>query len=213
VKNRSALIIVILIGLTAVLACGRFSKLANSGSDTGSDEPKTLDPRAGAFTLAGKEWTSFELAQTDIKVDLPGRPSDKSPEMPQNARTIFSAMRIHAYDDKDFASSFTELVPTGSRKFEIKYLADTSMAALKKQIRDLTYTLDIRSETNAKYTGSFTRNGKNYDLRGCCVYKKGNPARVWAILTLSPKDNADAQTAGQRIIDSVVFKDSSEECR
>ena len=122
-------------------------------------------------------------------------------------------MHIHSYDEADFASSYSQLVPTGKRSFQIKELADTSMAALKKQAHDLTYTLDIKSPTNAKYNGAFTRNGKNYELRGCCIYQKAKPARVWAVITLFPKDNDDGRTASQKIIDSVVFANSSEECK
>ena len=86
------------------------------------------------------------------------------------------------------------------------------MTAFKRQIPDLKYDLDIRSDSNAKYNGTFTKFGKTFDLRGCCIYKKTNPARVWAILTFYPKDNPEAQAAGQRAIDSVVFNGSTEEC-
>lgn len=204
--NKAALFPFIILGLVAILGCGKLTQLGNG-------EPKVDDSDSKSFKAAGKEWASFDLAETDVRVDLPGRPSDKTPPLPPNAKAVFSAMRIHAYDDRDFSAAITELVPTGKKNWLIKDLADTSMASLKKQIPDLTYTLDIKSETNAKYNGSFTRNGKSFDLRGCCVYKPARPGRVWAVLTLYPRDNVDAQAAGQRVIDSVVFKNSSEECK
>ena len=200
----------LVLALVTVLGCGRLTdKLTNA-------EPKTSEPASSnTFTLAGKEWKTFELDQMDIKVDLPGQPSDKSPteaQLPAGTKEIFTSMRIHAYDDKDFASSYSQLVPTGKRSFTIKEMADTSMIALKKQIRDLNYTLDITSPTNAKYNGTFTRNGKPYEVRGCCISQK-SPARVWAVITLYPKDNADGKTASERIIQSAEFKGSSESCK
>ena len=210
-KNKAGMFLVAAVGLVVVLGCGKLTELANKADDPGKTEGDT----SKTFTLARKEWTSRELEQTDIKVDLPGAPVDKTPKeslLPPNFKEVFSAMHVWSYDNKDFDTSYSQLVPTGKRKFEIKFLADTSMASLKKQLPDLTYTLDIKSDTNAKYNGAFTKNGKNYDIRGCCVYKKGKDARVWAVLTLAPKFNTDAQTASKRIIESVVFKDSAEEC-
>ena len=197
--------------LVTILGCGRITERVSNAV-----EPKTRDEASNTFTLAGKEWKTVELDQMDIKVDLPGQPADKSPELsqlPSSYTEVFRSMRVHSYDDKDFQSSYTQLVPTGKRKFEIKMLADTSMAAVKKQMRDLTYTLDIQSATNAKIKGTFTRNGKSFELRGCCIYQKTNPARVWEVLTLYPTDNADGRTASQKIIESVLFRGSSEECK
>jgi hypothetical protein len=208
--NKAALFPFIILGLVTILGCGRLAQqISNDKPKTGNDGPNT-------FTLDGKEWNSFDLDQSDIKVDLPGQPIDKTPtssQLPPGYKEVFSSMRVHAYDEKDFGSSYTQLVPTGKRNFKIKELADTSMTALKRQAPDLTYTLDIKSETNAKYNGTFTRNGKSFELKGCCIYKKTNPARVWAVITVYPKDNADGRTAGERIIDSVVFNGSSEECK
>ncbi|HKP69881.1 MAG TPA: hypothetical protein VJV05_11405 [Pyrinomonadaceae bacterium] len=179
-----------------------------------NSEPSKADA-SKSFTLSGKEWKSFDLDQMDIKVELPGQPSDKTPstsQLPAGWDQVFSSMRIHSYDEADFASSYSQLVPTGKRSFTIKELADTSMTALKKQARDLTYSLDIKSQTNAKYHGEFTRNGKSFQIEGCCIYQK-SPARVWAVVTVFQKDNDDGRTASQRIIDSAKFAGSSEECK
>ena len=210
-KNKASLLPFALLALVTVLGCGRLT-----GRMTNAEQPTSdTGPSSSTFTLTGKEWKTFELDQMDIKVDLPGQPSDKSPteaQLPAGTKEIFSSMRIHAYDDKDFASSYSQLVPTGKRAFTIKEMADTSMIALKKQIRDLNYTLDITSPTNAKYNGTFTRNGKPYEVHGCCISQK-SPARVWAVITLYPKDNADAKMASERIIQSAGFKGSSESCK
>jgi hypothetical protein len=207
-KNKAALLSSVVLLLLAVLGCSRLSELSKKKkSDTNSGSK-----RSNSFTLDGKQWNSYTLENMDVTIELPGKPSDKTPVMPPEYRAVFSAMHISAYDEKDFQSSVTELVPTGARKFTIKQLADTSMTALKRQISDLAYTADIKSETNAKINGSFTKNGKSYDVRGCCIYQKTKPERVWEVLTLLPKDNADAQTASQRMISSVVFKNSTEQC-
>ena len=92
-------------------------------------------------------------------------------------------------------------------------LADTGMMALKRQARDLDYKVDVKSPSNAKYSGTFTRNGKNYELRGCCIYQKSNPSRVWSVITVYPKDSSDGKEASERIINSAMFKGSSEECK
>jgi hypothetical protein len=205
-KNKAGAVLVGVVGLVVVLACSKLTELSNKIANTKADD----DPRR--FSLAGKEWSTFDLEQTDISVELPGKPKDQSSPMFSMYKDTFSAMHIYSYDEKDFFSGYTELVPAGKRQWKIKELADTSMAAAKRQAPDLTYTLDIKSETNAKYNGTFTKNGKTYDVRGCCVYKKGKDSRVWAILTLIPRDNADARTAAERIIESVTFKDSAEEC-
>lgn len=210
--NKAALISSLTILVLVVLGCGQLSDLAGNKTKT-DGETNTRKLESGSFTLAGKEWSSYTIKNSDVTIELPGKPTDKSPPLPPHYRTTFSAMNIHAYDEKDYQSSVTELAPTGARKFTIKELAETSLAALKRQIRDLTYNIDIKSETNAKLNGSFTRNGKNYDLKGCCIYKKTKPERVWAVLTLFPKDNTDAQTASQRMINSVVFNDSNEKCQ
>jgi len=204
VRNHAYLPFIIL-GLFVVLGCSQLSKLRNAES-TNTSEPTQAKSEP-------KEWKTYDLDQTDIKVDLPQAPKNKTPPMPPSYKEIFSAAHIYSYDDKDFGSSMTELVPTGKRKLTLKELADTSMTALKRQMPDLTYTLDTRSDTNTKYNGTFTRNGKSFDVRGCCIYKKDAPARVWAVLTLIPRDNAEAATTAQRIIDSVSFKNSSETCK
>jgi hypothetical protein len=208
--NKASIIPFLILGFVTIVGCGRFTERVTN------DAPRVAHDRSSKeFTLAGKEWASVELDQMDIKVDLPGEPSDKSPQLsklPRSYTEIFSSIRVHSYDEKDFGSSYTQLVPTGKRKFEIKELAETSMAAVKKQRGDLSYTLDITSPTNAKINGTFTHNGKTFELRGCCIYQK-NPARVWEVLTLYPKDSTDGRTAGQRIIESAVFKGSSEDCK
>ena len=209
--NKAALLSFTILVLV-VLGCGRLSELPSNKIKT-NDKTDSGSKRSGSFTLDGKEWNSYTLENMDVTIELPGKPSDKTPIMPPHFRAVFSAMNIRAYDEKDFQSSVTELVPTGAKEFTIKELADTSLTALKRQIPDLTYTIDIKSETNAKLNGSFTKNGRSCDLRGCCIYKKTKPERVWAVLTLVPKDNADAQTASQRMINSVVFKNSTEECK
>jgi len=210
--KKTTLLPFLIVGLAVVLGCSKLAELRNGDSKANNDTKQTGDI-SKTFSLAGKEWNTNELKETDIKVELPGTPADKTPPLPPSYKAVFSAMHIFSYDDKDLASSYTEMVPTGVRKWTIKELADTSMTAMKKQLPDLTYTLDVKSESNAKYNGAFTKNGKTYDVRGCCVYKKDGPARVWAVFTLIPKDNADAQTAAQRIIDSVVFKGSAETCK
>lgn len=209
-KNKASLIPFAVLGLVTILGCGRLTQQLSNDTKTARDEGSTT------FTLTGKEWKSFDLDQMDIKVDLPGEPKDKTPapsQLPPGFKEVFNSMRIYAYDEKDFGSSYTQLAPTGKRKFQIKELADTNMGAIKKQAPDLTYTLDIKSETNAKYNGTFTKNGKSFELKGCCIYQKTNPIRVWAVITVFPKDNADAQTASQRIIGSAAFNGSSETCQ
>lgn len=206
---KTKLLPVIILIFAAVLGCKQISELAN----TNKAKPTPIDDPPRIFTLAGKEWKTYDLAGTDIKIDLPAEPKDQTPPLPASYKSVFSAMHIHSYDEAGFNSSYSELVPTGKRKFTIKELADTSMAALKRQVPDLNYTLDVRSDTNAKYNGTFTRNGKPYEVRGCCIFKTGNDSRVWAVLTLYAKDNADAQTASGRIIDSAVFKGSDEVCK
>lgn len=212
-KNKFSLLAFIVIGFITVIGCSRFTQQGNVTSEGPGTNPP---PATGdTFSLAGKEWKSFELEDQDIKVDLPGEPQDKTPPtsaLPAGWDQVFSSMKIHSYDEKDFGSSYSQLVPTGKRSFTINELADTSMAALRKQARDLSYNLDIKSPTNAKYNGTFSRNGKNYLLKGCCIYQK-SPARVWAVITVFPKDNQDGQVASEKIIDSVSFRGSSEACR
>jgi hypothetical protein len=208
--KKASLLPFIVLGLVTVLGCGRLAQQLSNDTPA-----KASDEGSSSFSLSGKEWKSFDLDQMDIKVDLPGQPSDKTPlpsQFPAGTKEIFSSMRIHSYDEKDFASSYSQLIPTGKRKFEIKDLADTSMTALKRQARDLTYKLDVQSSANAKYDGSFTRGAKSYEVKGCCVYQKTEPTRVWAVITVYPKDSADGRTASQRIIDSVSFKGSAEKC-
>ena len=209
-KNKVAMLSSTVLLLVAVLGCARLSELSKKKKNDNLTNPGSK--RSSSFTLDGKQWNTYTLENMDATIELPGKPTDKSPVMPAEYRAVFSAMHINAYDEKDFQSSVTELVPTGAKKFTIKQLADTSMNALKRQIPDLAYTLDIKSETNAKLNGAFTKNGKSYDVRGCCIYQKAKPERVWEVLTLAPKDNADAQTASQRMINSVVFKNSTERC-
>ncbi len=207
--NKASLLPFAIVVLVAVLGCGRFTRQANTS------QPKAAqDSASNTFTLSDKDWKSFDLDQTDITVELPGEPSDKTPaesQLPAGYKEIFSSMRIHAYDNVDFGSSYTQLVPTGKRAFEIKELADTSMAALKRQARDFKYELDIESPSKAKYDGTFTRNGRSFELKGCCIYQK-SPARVWAVITLYPKENADGRSASERIINSATFAGSSETC-
>lgn len=203
--NKATLILIIMVGMIAALACKQAGEISNGVS-------KSLDERSDTFTSAGKDWSSQKLVGTDVTIELPGVPKDMNPPMPPNAGSVFTDINLFVLEDKDFTTVVTELQPTGKQKLPIKMLADTSMSSLKRQIRDLTYTVDVLSDTKAKYNGTFTRDGKSFELRGCCIYKKAKPERVWAILTLYPKDNAEAQQAGQRAIDSAAFSDSIEEC-
>src|ERR1051325_3020264 len=122
-KNKIGMSLVTMVGFAVVLGCGKLTELANKTANTRTDDaPKE-------FTLAGKEWKSYNLEQTDIKVELPGAPSDKTPSeslMPAGYKQIFSSMRIWSYDEKGFQSSYTQLVPSGKKKWTIKELADTS---------------------------------------------------------------------------------------
>jgi hypothetical protein len=208
-KNKASVISLIVIGLFVVLGCGRLTQqITNEAPAIGSD-------RSDPFTLSGKEWKTHELPRSDIKVELPGEPSDKTPpssQFPPGYKEVFSGMSVHAYDEKEFGSSYSQLEPTGKRSFTIKELADTSMAALKRQASDLKYTLDITSDSKAKYDGTFTRNGKSFELKGCCIYQKTKPFRVWAVITVYPKDHADGKAASERIINSASFAGSTAKC-
>lgn len=209
-KNKASIIPFAIVGFVVVLGCGRFSQQLNKSTET---KPAS---DSSEFTLAGKEWKTFELEQMEMIVDLPGQPIDKTPPdamLPAGYKEVFSSMKIHAYDEKDFASSYTQLGLTGKKSLDIKQLGDTSMASLKRQLRDLTYTLEIQSPTNAKYDGTFTRNGKTYEVKGCCVLNKAKPSKVWAVITLFPTDSTDGRSASQRIIDSVMFGGSEEKCK
>jgi hypothetical protein len=209
-KNKTSLLPFIILGLVIVLGCSRLGGKTDNGGLLSNSKTDSNE-----FTLADREWKSYDLDPMDIRVELPGAPADKTPPesmMPAGTKDIFSSIRINSYDDKDFQSSFSQLVPTGKRPFTIKELADTSMAALKKQARDLNYTVDVKSPTNAKLNGTFTRNGNPFEVHGCCIFKKDNPARIWAVITVYPKDSTDGKTASEKIIQSATFKGASEEC-
>lgn len=204
-KNKAGFFLVLMFGLIAILGCQQGAQVNN--------DIQNSDPGSNSYSASGKEWKSYDLDETDITIDLPGSPGDKSPPLPPAYKEIFSAMHIYSYDEKDLNIGATELVPTGKRKWKIEELAETSMGSLKRQMPDLTYTLDVTSDAKARYNGTFTRNGQKFEVRGCCIYKKTAPARVWAVLTLYGSDNADALAAAQRVIDSAVFKGSDEECK
>ena len=210
-KNRSGSLLAVLFGMIAILACRPGAKVNNTAEPPDSPESPRGDV-SRSYTAEGKTWTAYDLDNSDIKIELPGKPTDKTPPLPPGFSQVFSAMNIQAYDDNDLGLGATELTPAGKRKWKIKELADTSMMATKRQLPDLEYTLDIASDTKAKYNGTFTKSGKSFELRGCCIYKKDDPRKVWAILALYAKDNADAQQAAQRAIDSVVFENSTEQC-
>jgi hypothetical protein len=204
--NKAGMFLIAVVGLVVVLGCGKLTELVKeAANDSNANQLKRSDP-------AAREWKRFDLADTDISVETPGKPGDRSSPMFGIYREVFSAMHVYSYDEKDFTVGMTELVPTGKRKFTIKELADTSMAAAKKQAPDLTYTLDIQSDTKARYNGSFTRKSRTFEVRGCCIYQKTDPKRVWAVVAIYAADSADAQAASQRIIESASFKGSSEEC-
>lgn len=192
--------------LLVVLGCSKLTELANKSANSNTTEPKST-------ALSDREWKSYDIANTDITVELPGTPKDITPPLPPPYKPFFSAMHISSLDAKDFQSSYSELIPTGKKKWGIKDLADTTMVAMKRQLSDLTYTTETKSDTNARVSGAFTKAGKSYVVSGCVVYKKDDPARVWAVISLYPKDSTDGQTAAQRIIQSVVFKNSTENCK
>ncbi|MFZ1700329.1 MAG: hypothetical protein WBO10_08280 [Pyrinomonadaceae bacterium] len=209
IKNKVNLLLIILILLIPVLACQQIANVGKEVSNAGSDEPTTNSDKP-------KEWKIYGLDGTDISLELPGEPSDKSPQpeqLPASYKAIFSSMRIYALDKPTFSVSATELAPTDKRKWQIKDLADTSMAAMKRQLPGLNYTLDISSETKAIYSGSFSKNGKDYELRGCCIYKKNDTARVWAIISFYQKGSEEAKSSVERAIDSVAFNGTSEVCK
>ena len=205
-KNKVGILVVAGIGLVVVLGCGKLTEFVKEASNSGNSNQAKFSDKAA------REWNTFELPNTDMKIEAPGKPGDRSSPMFAMYREVFSAMHVYSYDEKDFTVGMTELVPTGKRKFTIKELADTSMAAAKNQAPDLKYTIDIQSDSKAKYDGSFTRKGRTFEVRGCCIYQKADPKRVWAVIAIYAADNVDAQAASMRIIDSASFKDSSEEC-
>lgn len=211
-KNRANFIIVLMLGLIAVLACRPGANTENVAEKPASETDTPRGDVSKTYTDEGKTWNTYDLERSDIKIELPGKPSDKTPPLPPGFSEAFSAMNIQAYDDNDLSIGATELSPAGKRKWKIKELAETSMMATKRQLPDLEYTLDVTSDTKARYNGTFTKRGKSFELRGCCIYKKDDPRRVWAILTLYPKDNADARQAAERVINTVAFENSLEEC-
>ncbi len=215
--NKLNLFLVVFLCLASALACSKFTELAKNAANSVEKETKDSPklPSGGPFTLEGKDWKFYDISGTDIKIELPGEPKDKSPkpeQLPPGYKEIFSAMHISALDDGGFSVAASQLDPTGKRKFTIKELADTSMMAMKRQLPDLKYTLDTSSDTKAKYTGSFTKNGKDYEVGGCCLYKKTDPSRVWAIITFVPNGNADARTAADRALKNVTFSGGTDTC-
>lgn len=213
-KNNLGLILAISIVVGFGLACSRFSQMVNNAASN-SGNSNTQSPKIGTFSLADKAWNTYDLENTDIKIDLPAKPSDKSPtdaQLPPSYKEFFSGIHVHALDYVDFSVGSSELVPTKKRKFTLKELADTAMTAMKRQLPDLKYNVDIKSDSNAKYTGTFTKGPRNFELRGCAVYKKSDPARMWAIIAFYDKTNEDARTAAERSTKSVIFKDSAEKC-
>lgn len=213
-KNKAALIAAVLV-VFAVLGCGQLSEKL-TGKKTSSNSPSSGPmPSSGEFSLDGKDWSRHELAKTDIAIELPGEPKDELSDpskIPAGTKAVFSSMSLYSFDQGEFRSSYTQLTPANKLNVPIKQLADTSMTSLKRQIPGLTYTLDLKSESNAKYNGSFKRNGKDFEIKGCCIQQKGSNPRVWAIITIFPKDNADGRTASERIINSAKFTGSSETC-
>lgn len=204
-RNKTGLFLAVFLVAAVVLGCKQL------GTKSGANDEPPKQP----VTLVN-DWKSYDLEGTDISMEFPGVPVDHSPadtQIPAGVKNAFSSMKIYSYDSSIFSTSATELAPVGKRSFDIKFLADTSMSSLKRQLPDLQYTLDVESPTKARYNGSFSRGGKSYELRGCCVYKKADPARVWAILTLYQTDVADASQASQRVIDSVTFKGATESCK
>jgi len=215
-KNRINIVLIVSVCLASSLACNKFTELvknASNSSETKNTE-KTRLPSA-EFSLEGKEWKFSDIKGTDISIEMPGEPIDRSPkpeQLPPSYKAIFSGMHISALDERGLSIAASQLDPTGKRKFTIKELADTSMQAMKRQLPDLKYELEVTSETKAKYTGTFTKNGREYDVRGCCLYKKADPLRVWAIITYFDKTNGDARTAAQRAIDGVKFAGGTDTC-
>jgi hypothetical protein len=213
-KNKAAIIAAVLVAF-AVLGCGQLSEKLTGKKPSSSSPSSGPMPSSGEFSLDDKDWKRHDLAKTDIAIELFSEPKDELSDpskIPAGTRSVFSAMSLHSLDDGEFRSSYTQLTPAGKLNVPIKQLADTSMASLKRQIPGLTYTLDLKSDTNAKYNGSFSRNGKEFEVKGCCIQQKGANPRVWAVVTIFPKDNADGRTASERIINSAQFKDSSETC-
>ncbi len=214
--NKVNLFLVLFLCLASALACNKFTELvknASNSSETKNTE-KTKLP-ATEFSLEGKEWKFYDIKGTDISIEMPGEPIDRSPkpeQLPPSYKADFSGIHVSALDDRGLSIAASQLDPTGKRKFTIKELADTSMQAMKRQLPDLKYELEVSSETKAKYTGTFTKNGKEYDVRGCCLYKKTDPLRVWAIITYFDKTNGDARTAAQGAIDGVKFVGGTDAC-
>lgn len=214
--NRINLILVVGLCLASALACNKFTELVKNASN--STETKNTEKTklpSTEFSLEGREWKFYDIKGTDISIEMPGEPIDRSPkpeQIPPSYKEVFNAMHISALDDRGLSIAASQLDPTGKRKFTIKELADTSMMAMKKQLPNLKYELEVVSETKAKYNGTFTKNGKEYYVRGCCLYKKTDPLRVWAIITYFDKTNGDARTAAQRAIDGVKFAGGADTC-
>ncbi|HMT08684.1 MAG TPA: hypothetical protein PKA82_11825 [Pyrinomonadaceae bacterium] len=195
--NKLNLFLVVFLCLASALACSKFTELAKNAANSVEKETKDSPklPSGGPFTLEGKDWKFYDISGTDIKIELPGEPKDKSPkpeQLPPGYKEIFSAMHISALDDGGFSVAASQLDPTGKR--------------------NLKNTLDTSSDTKAKYTGSFTKNGKDYEVGGCCLYKKTDPSRVWAIITIVPNGNADARTAADRALKNVTFSGGTDTC-
>ncbi len=214
--NRINLILLVVLCFVFALACNKFTELVKNASN--STETKNTEKTklpATEFSLEGREWKFYDIKGTDISIEMPGEPIDRSPrpdQIPPSYKEVFSGLHVSALDDRGLSIAAMQLDPTGKRKFKIKELADKSMQAMKRQLPNLKYELEVVSETKAKYTGSFSKNGQEHIVRGCCLYKKSDPSRVWAIITYYYKENADAATAAQQAIDGAKFAGGTDSC-
>jgi hypothetical protein len=68
-KNKASIIPFAIMGLVVVLGCGRFAQQLNKTTET---KPAS---DSNEFTLAGKEWKTFELEQMEMVVDRQPSPS------------------------------------------------------------------------------------------------------------------------------------------
>ena len=102
--NRPNATLTVIVCIISALACSKFTEMAKNTANTASPELPTT--ASNDFSVEGKEWKFHDIAGTDIKLELPGEPKDKSPspaEIPPSYRSIFSSMQISALDDHGFS--------------------------------------------------------------------------------------------------------------
>jgi len=205
-------IIRLLLPFLALLLVGAVTK---NYSNYFKDVPK-IPPKAATdnfYTATPQPWNTYELENTDIKVELPKQPTKEviPEELSEYIRVNYRAHNQFMLELDDLGIVLRESKPKKAYNVTFKNFIDAQIRVYKEADSDFKYELTFSSRNKAKLSGySVTLAGKTNFLVCYIEVNTSQGSNFYTCLIVY--DNSQWAEA-KRVLNSFQIKNSDENCK